>query len=64
MFEALNREGSCSISVTEATTIYLKIFPPVIDPPTVHDHDVPILTIAKEDVDLTEWDLTTQQVMQ
>ena len=62
MFVALNDEGSCTIPVTEATTIYLKVFPPSIDPPLVHDHDVPILTISKEDMDLTDWDLTTQQV--
>jgi len=62
MFTALNAEGSCTIPVTEATTIYLKVFPPSVDPPVVHDHDVPILTIDKEDVDLTDWDLTTQQV--
>ena len=50
------------IPVTNATTIYLKVFPPSGDPPAVLDHDVPILTIAKEDIDLTDWDLTTQQV--
>ena len=62
MYIDLNTAGCCTIPVTKATTIYLKIFPPSVDPPVVHDHDVPILTIPKQDIDLTDWDLTTQQV--
>ena len=62
MYTALSNEGSCAIPVTAATTIYLKVFPPSTDPPVVHDHEVPILSLPKEFIDSSDWDLTTQQV--
>ena len=62
MFVELNSEGMCATPVNDWTTIYLKVFPPTKQPLTVNNHDVPILTFPKEDIDLSDWDLTTQQV--
>nr|CAB3264429.1 nitrogen permease regulator 2-like protein [Phallusia mammillata] len=63
MFDQLNKKGSCTISVNESTTIYLKIFPPTSLPPAVYDHHVPILCVDPEDYDANDWDLTTLQVL-
>ena len=62
MFVELNSEGRCATPVNDWTTIYLKVFPPTKQPLNVEKHDVPILTFPKEDIDLSDWDLTTQQV--
>ncbi|XP_078488340.1 GATOR1 complex protein NPRL2-like [Ciona intestinalis] len=63
IFTELNNEGSCSSSVRDTTTLYLKVFPPSTQPKPVHDHDVPILTVPKDYFKLDKWDLTTQQIL-
>uniref|UniRef100_H2YTV6 Nitrogen permease regulator 2-like protein n=1 Tax=Ciona savignyi TaxID=51511 RepID=H2YTV6_CIOSA len=63
IFTELNNEGSCCIPVTEATSLYLKVFPPTVAPSHVYDHHVPILTVPKDSIILSEWDLTTQQIL-
>ena len=50
------------IVLTDDTNcLYLKLTPSLQQPPTVHDHHVPIFICSKNDI-ATCWDLTIQQV--
>lgn len=45
------------------TTIYLKIVSHQNDPPTIHDHLVPLIRPEFQRMPNDSWDLTTQQVL-
>lgn len=59
----LNTLGCCSIPIDEANTIHLKLMPSYDVPPTVRDHDVPLLTFELEEYHFQQWDLATQQIL-
>lgn len=55
-------ENKVTTIVEGENTIYLKIVTHLPDPPTVHDHMVPLLISEYKNVPLEMWDLTTQQI--
>ncbi|RWS04038.1 nitrogen permease regulator 2-like protein [Dinothrombium tinctorium] len=59
----LNKYRSCTLPVTESTTIHLKVNRVHPEPQQVEDHDVPIFSISEVSIIPSQWDLTTQQVL-
>ena len=53
----------CMFAFADDTNrLNLKINPSLHEPPTIEDHHVPIFTCVREDVFITTWDLTIEQV--
>lgn len=69
IFKVLNKvlqdlnEKKVTTIVEGETTIYLKIVSHQNDPPTVHDHLVPLIRPEFNKMPNDSWDLTTQQVL-
>ncbi|XP_031573687.1 GATOR complex protein NPRL2-like [Actinia tenebrosa] len=59
----LNEVGKCTITIDEANTIHLKPDLTSKEPCPVNDHDVPIFTWYQGAWSLSEWDISTQQIM-
>ncbi|EDO45161.1 predicted protein [Nematostella vectensis] len=59
----LNSAGKCTIAIDEANTIHLKPIIPSREPGSVMDHQVPIFIWDKSAWTLSEWDITTQQIL-
>nr|XP_002738243.1 PREDICTED: nitrogen permease regulator 2-like protein-like [Saccoglossus kowalevskii] len=59
----MNTYGKCSIQVNESNTIHLKTVSTAIDPPAVLGHHVPMFLVDKHSFNISQWDLTTQQLL-
>ncbi|CAH1773719.1 unnamed protein product, partial [Owenia fusiformis] len=49
--------------INQSTTIRLKVIPCRTDPEPVQGHNVPIFIIDKSSLPISQWDLTTQQLL-
>jgi hypothetical protein len=57
IFHGLNSKGECILSVDEANSINLKLFPGVATPVVVLDHQVPVLIKELDNTLTADWDL-------
>lgn len=60
----LNKDGNCSIPISEWCTVHLKVPPIIVDPSPVKEYDVPIF-LKEQHIQnsMSTWDLTTLQVL-
>ena len=63
VLDGLNNNGCCNINMAESCTVHLKLATTMHELIAVGDHDVPVLTEAKDIVMKHQWDLTTQQML-
>jgi hypothetical protein len=54
----------CLIPLDEEHIINLKLLPVLNQPPPVFDHNVPLLLVPIERLELDEWDITARKIIQ
>ncbi|KAJ3018989.1 Nitrogen permease regulator 2 [Thoreauomyces humboldtii] len=63
ILEDLNSYAECQIPINDSSVVNLKLFPKYPDPPTVHDHLVPVLTVSLAPVLDKHWDMTLRRIL-